>query len=101
MADTTMTLYRGSAPADGLMYKSPIGMATCITSIVVCNTSGGAQNAAINLLNSSGTAVPLLSTSVAANTSQYIDLNQIVYNQETITGSADGGIRFHIAGYEV
>jgi hypothetical protein len=40
--------------------------------------------------------------SVPANSTQFIDLSQIIYNGETITGSASTTtVDFHIAGYEV
>jgi hypothetical protein len=69
---------------------------------VICNSSGGSATATINLKNSEGTEIPLLSVTVLGNTSQFIDLNQIVYDQETITGSASSSnIKFHIAGFEV
>jgi hypothetical protein len=42
------------------------------------------------------------SLSIPANSTQFIDLEQIIYNAETITGSASTtAVNFHIAGYEV
>jgi hypothetical protein len=47
--------------------------------------------------------IPLVSSiSLPANSTQFIDLEQIIYNGETITGSASTtAVDFHIAGYEV
>jgi hypothetical protein len=47
--------------------------------------------------------IPLVSSiALAANSTQFIDLEQIIYNAETITGSASTtAVNFHIAGYEV
>ncbi len=47
--------------------------------------------------------IPLVSgLSIPANSTQFIDLEQIIYNGETITASASTtAVDFHIAGYEV
>ncbi len=99
MADTSITLYRGTAATSNTtLYTAPSGIAVAVTNIAVVNDSASAVTATINLAT-----FPLLGgISVAANSTQFIDLEQIVYNGETITGSASTTtVDFHIAGYEV
>ena len=99
MADTSITLYRGAAATSSTtLYTAPTGVAVAVTNIAIVNDSASAVTATINLAT-----VPLLgSVSVAANSTQFVDLEQIIYNGETITGSASTtDVDFHIAGYEV
>ncbi len=99
MADSAITLYRGAAATSNTtLYTSPTNMAIGITNIAIVNDSTSAVTATINLAT-----IPLLgSISVPANSTQFIDLDQIIYNGETITGSASTtAVDFHIAGYEV
>ncbi len=99
MADSAITLYRGAAATSNTtLYTSPTNMAIGITNIAIVNDSTSAVTATINLAT-----IPLLgSVSVPANSTQFIDLDQIIYNGETITGSASTtAVDFHIAGYEV
>jgi len=99
VADSAITLYRGAAATSNTtLYTSPTNMAIGITNIAIVNDSTSAVTATINLAT-----IPLLgSISVPANSTQFIDLDQIIYNGETITGSASTtAVDFHIAGYEV
>ena len=99
MADTSITLYRGAAATSNTtLYTSPSSIAVAVTNIAIVNDTSSAATATINLAT-----VPLVSSiSLAANTTQFIDLEQIIYNGETITGSASTtAVDFHIAGYEV
>ena len=99
MADTSITLYRGAAAASNTtLYTAPTDIAVAVTNIAIVNDTASAVTATINLAT-----FPLLGgISVAANSTQFIDLEQIIYNGETITGSASTtDVNFHIAGYEV
>lgn len=99
MADTSITLYRGAAATSNTtLYTSPNSMAVAVTNIAIVNDSASAVTATINLAT-----FPLLGgISVGANSTQFVDLEQIIYNGETITGSASTTtVDFHIAGYEV
>jgi hypothetical protein len=73
-------------------------MAVAVTNIAIVNDTASAATATINLAT-----VPLVSSiALGANSTQFIDLEQIIYNGETITGSASTtAVDFHIAGYEV
>jgi hypothetical protein len=99
VADTSITLYRGAAATSNTtLYTSPSSVAVAVTNIAIVNDTSSAATATINLAT-----IPLVSSiSLAANTTQFIDLEQIIYNGETITGSASTtAVDFHIAGYEV
>ena len=99
MADTSITLYRGAAATSNTtLYTSPSSVAVAVTNIAIVNDTSSAATATINLAT-----VPLVSSiSLPANSTQFIDLEQIIYNGETITGSASTtAVDFHIAGYEV
>ena len=99
MADASITLYRGAAATSNTtLYTSPSGIAVAITNIAIVNDTTSAATATINLAT-----IPLVSSiALAANSTQFIDLEQIIYNGETITGSASTtAVDFHIAGYEV
>jgi len=99
VADSAITLYRGAAATSNTtLYTSPTNMAIGITNIAIVNDSASAATATINLAT-----IPLVSgLSIPANSTQFIDLEQIIYNGETITASASTtAVDFHIAGYEV
>ena len=99
MADTSLTLFRGAAATSNTtLYTSPASVAVAVTNIAIANDTTSAATATINLAT-----IPLLgSISIPANSTQFIDLEQIIYNAETITGSASTtAVNFHIAGYEV
>lgn len=99
MADTSITLYRGAAATSNTtLYTSPTSIAVVVTNIAITNATTSAATATVNLAT-----IPLVSSvSIAANTTQFIDLEQIIYNGETITASASTtGVNFHIAGFEV
>jgi hypothetical protein len=99
MADSNFTLYRGAAATSNTtLYTSPLNMAVGVTNIAIVNDSASSVTATINLAT-----FPLVGgISIAANSTQFIDLDQIIYNGETITGSASTTtVDFHIAGYEV
>jgi len=99
MADSTFTLFRGAAAtSSATLYTSPANMAVAITNIAIVNDSAASVTATINLAT-----FPLIGgMSIPANSTQFIDLDQVIYNTETITGSASTTtVDFHIAGYEV
>jgi hypothetical protein len=99
MADSTFTLFRGAAATSSTtLYTSPANMAVAVTNIAIVNDSAASVTATINLAT-----FPLIGgMSIPANSTQFIDLDQVIYNTETITGSASTTtVDFHIAGYEV
>lgn len=95
----TMTLYRGAAATSSTtLYTSPASCAIAVENILVTNT---ATSAATYTLNFAGVAFAS-AVSIPANTTHYIDLNQVLYNAETITGLASAtSVNFHISGSDV
>ena len=99
MADSSITLYRGvAATSNTTLYTAPSNIAVAITNIAIVNDTSSAATATINLAT-----IPLVSSiALPANSTQFIDLDQVIYNGETITGSASTtAVDFHIAGSEI
>ena len=99
MATTTKALFRGSAATSSTtLYTVPSATTTVISNIAVCNTAGTSATFTI-LLND----VELQKDStVAANTTAYIDLKQVLDATNTIKGLASATtVDFHISGVEI
>jgi hypothetical protein len=99
MATTTKALARGAfATSSATLYTVPSSTTTVITNIAVANTAGSA-----------GTFTLLLddvdlhtTTAIAANSTVYIDLKQVLATAKTIKGFASATtIDFHISGVEI
>jgi len=99
MAVTSKALARTSAAtSSATLYTVPSATTAVITNIAVANTAGSA-----------GTFTLLLddvdlhtTTAIAANTTIYIDLKQVLETTKTIKGFASATtIDFHISGVEI
>jgi hypothetical protein len=99
MATVTKALARTSAAtSSATLYTVPSATTTVITNIAVANTAGSA-----------GTFTLLLddvdlhtTTAIAANSTVYIDLKQVLAQNKTIKGFASAiTIDFHISGVEI
>jgi hypothetical protein len=99
MATTTKALVRTSAAtSSATLYTVPSATTTVITNIAVANTAASA-----------GTFTLLLddvdlhtTTAIAANSTVYIDLKQVLAAAKTIKGFASATtIDFHISGVEI
>jgi hypothetical protein len=99
MATVSKALFRGAAATSSTtLYTVPSATTTVITNIAVANTAGSA-----------GTFTLLLddvdlhtTTAIAANTTVYIDLKQVLAAAKTIKGFASATtIDFHISGVEI
>jgi len=100
MATTTKVLFRGAATTTvgTTLYTVPASTTTIITNIAVTNTAGSAGTFTIGI---SGTALHT-TTSIAANSTAYIDLKQVLATTNVITGGASATtINFHISGVEI
>lgn len=100
MATTTKALFRGAATTTvgTTLYTVPSSTTTVVTNIAVTNTAGTSGTFTIGL---AGTALHTTAT-IAANTTAYIDLKQVLAATQTITGGASATtINFHISGIEV
>lgn len=95
------TLYRGTATTSTstVLFTAPTDLAVSVDNIVVTNTSTSSRTYSLAL---GGFAIAQ-DTAIPANTTQYIDLSQIIYSGETIVGSASAtsSVNFHIAGSDV
>jgi hypothetical protein len=103
MAESTYTLFRGttsgttSAPA--VVFTTPTDTAVSVNEIIVTNPTTVNYSYSISLADFSIATTQ----SVPGRTSQYITLNQVIYNGETIkTGSSSTtSIVFSISGNDV
>lgn len=100
MATTTKVLFRGAATTNTatVLYTVPSATTTVVTNIAVVNTGSSDYTFTLGL-----DGVPLQATStVAANTTAYIDLKQVLVATDTITGGASNvAVQFHISGVEI
>jgi hypothetical protein len=99
MAVTSKVLARtAAATSSATLYTVPASTTAIITNIAVANTAGSA-----------GTFTLLLddvdlhtTTAIAANSTVYIDLKQVLATTKTIKGFASATtIDFHISGVEI
>lgn len=100
MATTTKALFRGAATTttSTTLYTVPASTTAIVTNIAITNTAGTSGTFTISLDD-----VAIHSaTTIAANTTVYIDLKQVLATAKTIKGGASATtINFHISGIEV
>jgi hypothetical protein len=99
MAVTSKALARtAAATSSTTLYTVPSATTAVITNIAVANTAGSAGTFTILLDD-----VDLhTTTAIAANTTIYIDLKQVLATTKTIKGFASATtIDFHISGVEI
>lgn len=99
MATTTKALFRGAASTSSTtLYTVPSSTTAVITNIVIANPTGSAITASLLLDD-----IDLVgSVSVAANSSAFFDLKQVLATTKTIKGSASStSVDFHISGVEI
>jgi hypothetical protein len=100
MATLTKVLFRGAATTTvgTTLYTVPSSTTTIVTNIAVTNTAASAGTFTLSL---AGTAIHT-TAAIAANSTAYIDLKQVLEATNTITGGASATtINFHISGIEV
>jgi hypothetical protein len=100
MPTTTKALFRGAATTTvgTTLYTVPSATTTIVSNIAVTNTAGTAGTFTLGL---AGTNLHT-TAAIAANTTAYIDLKQVLAATQTITGGASATtINFHISGIEV
>lgn len=99
MATTSKALARtAAATSNTTLYTVPSATTTIVTNIAVTNTAASAATFTLNL---NGTALQS-GSSVAANSTAYIDLKQALTATQTISGSASAvTVNFHISGVEI
>lgn len=99
MATTTKVLARtAAATSNTTLYTVPSATTAIITNIVVTNTAASAATFTINI-----NSIAILSgVSIAANTSAFFDVKQVVPTTQVVAGSASATtVNFHISGVEI
>lgn len=103
MATATKVLYRGAAATSNTtLYTAPnTSTSVVISNIAIANTATSAATVTLNI----DTVAVLSAVSVAANSTSFIDLKQVLPANnpaKTISGSASATtVNFHISGVEV
>ena len=99
MPTVTKALARvAAATSSTTLYTVPAATTTVVTNIVICNPTGSAVTASMTI-----NAIDLLgAVSIAANSSAFFDLKQVIPATQTIAGSASStSVDFHISGVEI
>lgn len=99
MATTSKALFRGAAStSSATLYTTPSATTTIVTNIVVSNT---ASTAATFDLSLDGVQI-FNDAAIAANSSAFFDLKQVLVATDLIEGLASATtVNFHISGVEV
>ena len=104
MPTTTRVLARTAASltTTTVLYTVPASTTTVVTNIAVTNTAASAGTFTLAMGPSAGQVALHTTTAIAANTTVYIDLKQVLLTTNTITGGASATtINFHISGVEI
>jgi hypothetical protein len=99
MPTVTKALARtAAATTSTTLYTVPSATTTVVSNIVICNPTGSAVTASMTI-----NAIDLLgSVSIAANSSAFFDLKQVIPATQVIAGSASStSVDFHISGVEI
>jgi hypothetical protein len=99
MATVSKVLARTTAATSSTtLYTVPSATTTVVTNIVICNPTTSAVTASMTI-----NAIDLLgSVSVAANSTAFFDLKQVIPATQVIAGSASStSVDFHISGVEI
>jgi hypothetical protein len=99
MATVTKVLARTTAATSSTtLYTVPSATTAVVTNIVICNPTAAAVTASMTI-----NAIDLLgSVSIAANSTAFFDLKQVIPATQVIAGSASStSVDFHISGVEI
>ena len=96
--NTPKTMARGAfATSSATLYTTPVSTTAIITSIVIANTSSSQQSFTITF---DGIAM-FGTTAVLPNTTQIVDLRQVLTTTKVIAGFASAtSVNYHISGME-
>lgn len=104
MATTTKPLVRTAATTTTttVLYTVPASTTTVVSNIAVVNTAATAATFTMAMGPSAGQVALHTTTAIAANSTIYIDLKQVLLTTNTITGGASAvTVSFHISGVEI
>jgi hypothetical protein len=100
MPNTAKALFRGAATTttSTTLYTVPASTTAIVTNIVVTNTGSAPYTFTLSL-----DSIDIhTATSIAPNSSIYIDAKQVLATTKTIKGGASNtAINFHISGMEI
>jgi hypothetical protein len=99
MAVVSKVLARtAAATTSTTLYTTPAGSSAVVTNIVICNPTTSAVTASMTI-----DSLDLLgSVSIAANSTAFFDLKQVVPDGDIIAGSASTtAVDLHISGVEI
>lgn len=100
MAATPKPLFRGAATTSTgtVLYTVPASTTTIVSNIAITNTAAASATFTMAL----ATIALHTTTTIAANSTIYIDLKQALTATQTITGGASAvTVSFHISGVEI
>jgi hypothetical protein len=99
MATVSKALFRGAASTSNTtLYTTPSATTTIVTNIVVSNTAAAAATFDMSL---DGVQI-FNDAAIAANSSAFFDLKQVLVATDLIEGLASATtVNFHISGVEV
>jgi hypothetical protein len=99
MATTSKALFRGAAATSNTtLYTVPSATTTVVTNIVISNTAASAATFDLSL---DGVQV-FNDAAIAANSSAFFDLKQVLVATDLIEGLASAvTVNFHISGVEI
>lgn len=104
MASTTKVLARTAASltTTTVLYTVPASTTTVVSNIAITNTAASSGTFTMALGPAAGQVALHTTTTIAANSTIYIDLKQVLTTTQTITGGASATtINFHISGVEI
>jgi hypothetical protein len=99
MATLSKALFRGAAATSNTtLYTTPSATTTVVTNIVVSNTAASAATFDLSL---DGVQI-FNDAAIAANSSAFFDLKQVLVATDLIEGLASATtVNFHISGVEI
>ena len=104
MATTTKALFRGAATTTTttVLYTVPASTTAVVSNIVVTNTGSSAYTFTLGMGTAGANTALQTASTIAANSTAYIDLKQVLATTNTITGGASNvAVSFHISGVEI
>lgn len=104
MANTLKALFRGAATTTTttVLYTVPASTSTVVTNICVTNTAATAATFTLGMGTAGANTALHTTTAIAANSTIYLDIRQVLATTNTITGGASAvTVSFHISGVEV
>ena len=104
MAVTPTVLARTAASltTTTVLYTVPTSTTAVVSNIAITNTASTAATFTLAMGPAAGQVALATTTAIAANTTVFIDLKQVLTTTQTITGGASATtVNFHISGVQI